>query len=170
LTDATEAGCVDDAVMESTALPIFPSDIALIVGDPILRAVTFPEADTVAIVGSDVAQATVRSVSTFDEASFRIAVACVDCPPAIVGEPSVMATDATADGDVEPDVPGTALTVTGTTAFFPCTLAVMVVLPEASALTSPVLLTLAMDASELFHDGARLFTSAPVTSVIVAVS
>src|SRR5512140_230175 len=60
-----------------------PSDVAVIVAEPTLTAVTRPLVDTVAMSSSELDQPTVRPVSSLPSASFACAASCSVAPELI---------------------------------------------------------------------------------------
>src|SRR5216684_300925 len=110
------------------AVPLFASLVAVIVAAPAAIPVTTPLPLTVATPALLVAQVIVRPVRGFPFASFGVAVNCTVCPTATLAVAGLTVTDAT----------GTLVTVTAAvpTAFSHA--AVMMAVPTANAVTSPV--------------------------------
>jgi hypothetical protein len=123
-------------------VPDFPSTSAVIVAAPALTAVTNPPVDTVATDAADVDQLGVRSSSMVPFASLATAVSVVVPPTAIATEAGVTDTDATGTG-------GAAFTVILAVPLFASHVAVMTALPTATAVTSPLVETLATAGFEL---------------------
>lgn len=138
-----------------------PSLVAVIVVLPGPTAVTTPVEDTVATVGWLDVQVTVRPVNTFPLPSFVTGVIVIVGPPtsrlALVG---VTVMDAT----------GTFDTVTVAVPLFPSLLAVIVAVPTATAVTTPLLDTVAMAVGLDAHVTIRPDNSVPFTSRTVAES
>jgi len=137
----------------SVALPVLVSLIAMICTDPALTAVTSPVAETVATAGLPVLHVTARPVRMLPEASRVVADACTVCPTVVVVCASETVTVATGTGTmVIEDVP-----------VFPSLVAVIVALPSADAVTSPVAETLAIAGESDDH-----VTTRPVRTLLPA--
>jgi hypothetical protein len=65
---------------EMVAVPFFPSDVAVIVADPVFTAVIIPFASTVATAALLVLHVMARPLSGFCPASYAVAENCA-CPP-----------------------------------------------------------------------------------------
>ncbi len=147
------------AVTVSSALPLLPSLVPVIVAVPTVSVVTRPLALTVATAGFELAHDTARPVSTSFEASREVAVACV-VPPTVIDE---------AASDTLTVATGTGTTVTVDDPTTPSAVALITVVPGATARTRPVL---AMTATLLFaerHSTARSVNTAPLLSRTTAV-
>ncbi len=144
----------------TTAVPDFPSLVAVIVAVPTAAAVTNPEALTVALVASDDAQLIVRPGSTVPPTSKSVALSCCVVPTITVGAEGVTVTEATGTGTI----------VTTAVPVFPSLLAVIVEVPTATAVTSPDALTVARAASDVAQAIARPVSVAPPTSSGAALS
>ena len=75
---------VEGTTTVNEALPLCPSEVAVIVADPAATADTRPVADTVAIAASEVAQEIERPVNTLPLASCVVAVNWYVAPIGIV--------------------------------------------------------------------------------------
>ena len=82
-------------VTVTLAVPLCPSLVAVIVGDPAATPVTSPLALTVAAAVLPLVQVTARPVSTLPAASFVVAVSCTVPPGPIVAVVGVTITEAT---------------------------------------------------------------------------
>jgi hypothetical protein len=141
-------------------IPVFVSLVAVIVAVPAATAVTSPLALTVALVASDVAHVTARPESVLPLASSVVAVSCCVLPTPRVAAAGVTVTLATGGGDtVMVEVP-----------VFVSLVAVIVALPVATAVTSPLALTVALVASDVAHVTTRPVSVLPLASSVVAVS
>src|SRR5205809_746366 len=89
-TDATGA-----AVTLISAVPLWPSLVAVIVAEPAATLVTSPLAFTVATAGVLLAHVTTRPDSGLPLTSLGVAASCTVWPACIVADPGVTATDAT---------------------------------------------------------------------------
>src|SRR2546427_775770 len=118
VTDTTGTGTT--AVTVSVAVPA---------ATPVTRPLPF----TVATPGALLAQVTTRPASGVPLASFGVAVSCTVCPTCTLAVAGLTATEAT----------GTFTTVIAAVPFRPSLLAVIVAVPVAPAVTSPVPLTMA---------------------------
>ena len=110
-----------------------PSLVVVIVVLPAPTAVTTPVEDTVATVGTLDVQVTVRPVNTLPLPSFVTAVSAAVPPTSRLALVGVTVMDAT----------GTFETVTVAVPLFPSLVAVMVAVPTATAVTTPVFDTVA---------------------------
>jgi hypothetical protein len=142
-----------------------PSLVAVIVAEPTATAVTSPVVDTVATLVFDVAHVTVRPVNAVPDASVSPALSCCVSPDASIAVAGDTATVATGRG----------VTVTATAADFPSIAAVIVavrVAPPryATAVTNPVLETVATVASDDVHATGRPVRAVPDVSVSTALS
>ena len=142
------------------AVPLLPSLVAVMVTGPGDTAETKPVDETVAIAVFELAHATVRPVRGAPFASFGVAVNCTVWPtttPAVAGVMSTVATGGT-------------VTVTVAVPLLPSLVAVIVTVPAATPLTSPVHETVATAVFELAHVTVRPVTGAPFASFGVAVN
>jgi hypothetical protein len=155
LTEATGTG-----VTVTVADPLCPSLVAAIVALPGLTAVTKPVALTVATVALSLAQVTTRSVSGFPLASRGIAVSWLVWPTVSPRLGGVTLTDAT----------GTGVTVTVADPLCPSLVAVIVAAPALTAVTRPVILTVATAALSLAQVTTRSVSGFPLASRGIAVS
>jgi hypothetical protein len=128
--------------------------------DPIVTPVTIPIALTVATAVLSEDHAIVLPVITAPLASLVVAVACVDLPTPIVEDASDTVTDATA----------VATTVTCANPLRPSLVAVMLAVPAPTAVTTPVLFTVATAALSDPQDTSRPVTITPFASLVVAVA
>src|ERR1019366_9134556 len=142
------------------AVPVFVSLVAVIVAVPRATAVTSPLALTVALVASDVPHVTVRPESVLPLASSVAAVSCCVAPMTNVAVAGVTVTVAT----------GIGLTVMVAVPVFVSLVAVIVAVPGATAVTSPLVLTVALVASDVPHVTVRPESVLPLASSVVAVS
>jgi len=141
--------------------PDCPSELAVIVAVPAPTPVTSPVVgETVAILALLVAQVTARPVSTFPAPSRVTAVAWVVCPAWIVDAVAVTVTEATGGG----------ITSTSRVPVFPSTVAEIVADPAETPVTSPLLLTVAIDGGDDVHVTVRPVSAVPAASRGVAVS
>src|SRR5438094_6519186 len=145
-------------VTDTFAVPLCPSEVAVMPALPAATAVTRPVAETVATAVFVLAQLIVRPVSTLPLASLSTAVACVVWPTMRLLVPNDTVTEAT----------GTAITTTCTEPLTPPLVAVMVVVPAASAVMSPVALMLAATRLELDHVTVRPVSTLPLASLSIA--
>ena len=151
LTDA-----IGGAFTVTVADPVRPSAWARMITVPTPTAVTTPVDETVATLGDPLLQVMVRSRSTAPDASSAIAVRTVSPPVVSVDWSGVTRMDAI----------GTAETMTLTDALRPSLLTVTVVLPGATALTTPLLETATITVlSDRYVTGRplRTFPAASVT-------
>jgi hypothetical protein len=154
VTDATAAG-----VTVIAAVPVLPSDAAVIVADPGDNAVTKPADDTVAIPGALLLQVTVRPLSTSPSSALRVADSAWVCPTPIEVVAGATVTVAT----------GSATTVTVAVADLPSEAAVMTADPVATAVTSPALVTVATPGVPLVQVTTRPIRADPDASLGMAV-
>ena len=151
------------AVTVSMAPPLWPSLVAVIVAVPTASDVTRPLALTVATAVLELLHVIARPLSTLFAASRVTAVACVVLPAVTEVAASDTLTVAT----------GTAVTVSTAPPLWPSLAPVIVTVPTASVVTSPLLLTVAMAVFELLHVIARplstLFAASRVTAVACVV-
>src|SRR6266516_4843244 len=154
LTDATGTGFTTIA-----ALALFPSLVAVILAEPTPAAVTRPLAFTVATLAASVDQMIARPESGLPLASSGVAVSCCVAPTRIVALVGLKLTDAT----------GT-MTVIAALPLLPSLAAVMLAVPAASAVTSPLPFTVATPGASLDQVIVRPESGLPLASSGVAVS
>lgn len=147
----------------TVAVPLCPSLVAVIVTVPAATAVTTPEVVTVAIFASPVDQVTTRPDSVFPLASRVVAVSVADEPIAICDDAGVTTTDATGAG-------AGAFTVICALPVFPSLVAVIVAVPAAFAVTTPLVLTVAVCGALDAHTMLRPASVFPFASYVIAVS
>ena len=116
------------------AMPFFPSDVAVIVADPVLTAVIMPFASTVATAALLVLHVMARPLSGFCAASYAVAESCA-CPPGAAS---------TCGGVTTTLATGVFSTVIVAIPDLPFTLAATCVDPSATPVTTPVLEIVAM--------------------------
>src|SRR5205809_206209 len=155
VTDATGTG-----VTVMADAPLFPSLVAVIVAVPAVFPVTSPLALTVATAVLLLAQVTVRPLSGFPFASFGVAVSCTVWPTCTDAVAGLTVTAAT----------GTVLTVIVAEPLCPSEVAVIVAAPAATAVTSPLALTVATAVLPLDQVTVRPGSELPFASCGVAVS
>jgi len=136
-------------------LPDTPSLVAVITAEPAATAVTSPEEDTVAALVLPELQVTTRPVSTLLFASRVVAVSC-EVWPMLSDALPVTFTDATGAG-------AGAFTVSVAEPVTPSLVARIATLPAATAVTSPVLDTVARAVFALLHVTVR-----PVSTLLFA--
>src|SRR5438034_676583 len=154
-TDATGA-----AVTLISAVPLWPSLVAVIVAEPAATLVTSPLAFTVATAGVLLAHVTTRPDSGLPLTSLGVAASCTVWPACIVADPGVTPTDATGTG--------AGLTVITAAPLFPSDAAVIVAEPGATPVTSPLAFTFATDRLLLDQPIARPDSGLPFASLGVA--
>src|SRR5207245_350076 len=115
------------------AVPLRPSLVAVMVADPGDTAATSPVPLTVATPLLSLAQLIVRPESTLPLASLSVAVSCTVCPTGALAVAGLTDTVAT----------GTTVTAMLALPLLPSLVAVIVVEPGDTAVTSPVALTVA---------------------------
>src|SRR6266568_3300026 len=142
------------------AVPLCPSLVAVIVAAPVATAVTSPVEFTLAVAVLLLDQLMVRPESGLPFASFGVAVSCTVCPTCTLADAGATATDAT----------GALLTVMLALPLWPSLVAVMVAEPVATAVTSPLELTVATAPFELVHATLRPVSGVPFASFGIAVS
>jgi len=138
----------------------------VIVAVPAADPVTSPLALTVATPAALVPHAIVRPVSTFPLASFRLAVSCTVAPTGTLADAGLTTTDATGAGGGG----GSDVTVTVAVPLFPSLVAVIVAVPAATPVTSPLPLTVATPDVPLAQLTVRPFSTFPLASFSVALS
>src|SRR5689334_7649766 len=141
------------------AEPDLPSLVAVIVAVPAAIAVTSPVDETLATLGALVDHATARPARTWPDPSRGSALSCVVCPT----------TRSLAFGVTTTAATGTDVIVIVATADLPSLDPVMIALPAASAVTSPLALTLATVALLVANVTGRPGSSLPCASSVWAV-
>jgi hypothetical protein len=154
-TDATGT-----AVTVIDAVPVRPSLVAVMLAAPTDTAVTRPLVLTVATPALLELHVTARLARTLPFASFVSAVSCWVAPATTLAEAGVTVTEAT----------GTAETVIVALPLFPSLAPVICAVPGASAVTTPLVETLAMELLSELHATARPVTTCPAASVIAALA
>jgi hypothetical protein len=155
LTDATGAGFT-----VSSAAPVFPSLVAVIVAGPSLTAVTTPALDTVAIAELLEVQTTERPVNTPPLASSVVAVACAVSTAVIMAGTRATVTEAT----------GTWITVMVALPLCPSLVATISAVPGATAVTTPVADTVAIPGAADDQAIARPVKTLPLPSRVTVVA
>src|SRR5262245_40461870 len=143
----------------SVAVPDFPSLVAVIVVVPVATAVARPDEFTVAAAGLLDVHVTIRPVSVFPCASFGVPANCLVGVTKMVAVGAPTVTDATGMYTVIADVP-----------LLPSLLAVMVAVPSATAVTSPVDDTVATAWLLDPQPTVRPVRTPPAESSVIAVS
>src|SRR5439155_24086554 len=144
-------------------VPLLPSLVAVIVAvPPSATSVTRPLGETVATAGALEVHATVRpdSVSVLPAASLSVMPSCTVPLAGTIAVAGLTTTDAT----------GTSVTVAAALPAFPSLVAVIVAVPAARPLPSPLLLTVATLALLLAHVTGRPVKVPPAESFSVAVN
>src|SRR5437016_6076812 len=155
---ATEATGIGVTVIPAVLL--LPSLVAVMLAEPGAMPVTRPLGLTVATVVSPLLHVTVRPAKVPPAESFGVAVSCTVCATRIEAVAGATATEAT----------GTGVTVTAALPALPSLVAVIVAVPTAPLVTSPLLLTVATPGLLLTHVTDRPVSAVPVESFGVAVS
>ena len=155
---ATEATGIGVTVIPAVLL--LPSLVAVMLAEPGAMPVTRPLGLTVATVVSPLLHVTVRPAKVPPAESFGVAVSCTVCATRIEAVAGETATEAT----------GTGVTVTAALPALPSLVAVIVAVPTAPLVTSPLLLTVATPGLLLTHVTDRPVSAVPVESFGVAVS
>src|SRR6184192_1683038 len=136
-TDAVPGLTVTDAtgtvLTVIVAVPLCPSQVAVIVAAPAATPVTNPLALTVATAVLPLAQVIVRPESELPFASFGAAASCIVWPTCTVAVAGLTVTDAT----------GTVVTVIAAVPLCPSLVAVIVAAPAVTPVTTPLPLTVA---------------------------
>src|SRR5207249_2666645 len=149
-----------------SAVPLFPSLVAVIVAVPAADPVTSPLALTVATPAALVPHAIVRPVSTFPLASFRLAVSCTVAPTGTLADAGLTTTDATGAGGGG----GSDVTVTVALPLVPSLVPVTVAATAATPATNPLPLTVATARLPLAQVTARPPSTAPAESFVAVAS
>src|SRR2546422_897711 len=142
------------------AVPLCPSDVAVIVAAPATTAVTRPLAFTVATAVLLLDQLMVRPESGLPFASLGVAVSGTVCPTGTLADVGATATDAT----------GTLVTVILDEPLCPSEVAVIVATPTATPVTTPLALTAATAVLLLNQLTARPDSGVPFAPFGVAAS
>ena len=144
------------AVTVTADVPLFPSLVAVIVVEPTATPVTTPVADTDATAAVLEVHVTTRPVRMVPVASFVVAVNCFVAPTATLAVAGATVTVATG-----------ADTTTAAVPLLPSDVAVMVAVPGATAVTTPLVETVAMAALLDVHVTTLLVTTVPAVSFTV---
>jgi hypothetical protein len=147
------------------AVSVFPSLVAVIVAVPLARPVTTPSGETMANLLLFVVHVITRPARILPFASAVIAVSVTVPPGAIVAEDGV--TDTLATG--ARSVPCDAVTVTVEVPVLPSLVAVMVTVPTATPVTTPLEDTVAFVGSLDVQVTTRPVRTFPPASFVVAV-
>src|SRR6266581_4519455 len=143
-------------------VPLLPSLVAVIVADPTATPATSPLPFTPAIDDGLLAHVIVRPVSVFPFTSLGVAVSWVVCPTNTDADAGLTVTDATGSGP--------AVTVTAELPLCPSEVAVIVVEPATTPVTSPLPLTVPTALLLLAQLTVRPLRVLPFASFGVAVS
>src|SRR5207302_444825 len=158
----------------TTALPVLPSLVAVIVTALAATPVTSPVEETVAVAGALDAHVIVRPESTVPAASFALAVSWTLAPTSTSAVAGLITTEATRMfaplGATTTEATGTLDTVTVVVPVWPSLVAVMVAVPRAMPVISPVLSTGATAPLLVVHATARPERGLPFASLTVAPS
>jgi hypothetical protein len=146
-------------VTVTTAVPLTPSTVALIVAVPAATPVTTPVELTVAVAAALDAHNTVRPVTTAPVASSASARSATVRPTWMLAVAGTSRTCVTGRGE----------TATGTTALLPPLLTAICVLPVATAVTTPFCDTVAMRGSCVAQYRRRSLRLLPFTATTRAV-
>lgn len=158
VTEATAA-----SVTDTLAVPLCPPLEAVMVALPAATAVIWPLALTVATPVLLLVHVTARPASTVPLVSLSVAVSCAVPPTVRLVVDGETVTDATAAGDA-------AATVTCAVPLTPSLVAVMIAAPTATAVTIPLVDTVAMLVFEDDHVTARPVSTVPCASSVVTES
>src|SRR5258705_188747 len=156
----TSAGLVTVAVIVTAALPLGPSLVAVIVAAPAVTPVTKPLPFTTATAGALLAHVTTRPARALPLASLGVAVSCTVWPTptlAVAGDTATEATGAL----------GRRLTFTTAAPSCPTLVAVIVPVPSATPVTTPLPSTVATAGAILAHV-TLCATTLPIESMGVA--
>src|SRR2546429_756036 len=140
--------------------PLLPSDVAVIVAEPAVTPLTSPVPFTVATAVLLLDQVTTRPDNGLPFASFGVAVSCTVCPTCTLAREGVTVTEAT----------GATVTVTSDVPLCPSLVAVIVAVPAATPVTSPLRFTRATAVLLLDQVTTRPLSEFPLASFGVAVS
>src|SRR4029077_3874498 len=141
-------------------VPLRPSLVAVIVADPTATPVTSPLPLTVATAVLSLDHVTTRPDNGLPFASFGVAVSCTVKPCCTLAGDGVTVTEAT----------GTGVTVSAEVPLLPSDVAVIVAVPTATAVTSPLPSTVATAVLSLDQVTTRPDNGLPFASLGVAVS
>src|SRR5262245_16931910 len=148
----------------TAAVPLLPSDVAVIVTSPGATARTLPVLLTLAATGLELCQVIARPVSTVPLASFTVAVSCSESPNPTLAGLGVTVTLAT----------GGTMTVIVALALLPSDVPVMLTVPAPTPCTTPSVVTVAiagfaeLQANTRPGSGASAASKADPVSAIVA--
>src|SRR5438874_3237546 len=151
---------VPGVVTVTPDVPLLPSDVAVMVAEPAVTPLTSPLPLTVATAVLLLAHVITRPDNGLPLASFGVAVSCSVNPTCTLAGDGVTATEAT----------GAAVTVTSDVRLCPSVVAVMVAVPAATPVTSPLLFTRATAVLLLDLVLPRALSGFPLASFGVAVS
>src|SRR5438309_6333274 len=151
------------SVTVPSAVPAFPSLVAVIVAVPAATPFTSPLLLTVAILVLLLAHVTVRPVSAVPAESFGVAVSCTVCPTVRLAVAGATATEAT-------EATRTDVTVSAAVLLLPSLVAVIVAEPAVTPATRPLPLMVATLGLPLVHVTIRPVSVPPAESFGVAVS
>jgi hypothetical protein len=157
---ATATAATGTAVTVIAAVLLLPSLVAVMVAEPAATPVTRPLGFTRTSVVSRLAQVTFRPAKVAPAESFGVAVSCRVCPTRMLAVAGETATEAT----------GTGVTVTAALPDLPSLVAVIVTVPTAPLVTSPLALTVATPGLLLVHVTDRPVNAPPAESFGVAAS
>src|SRR5207249_9841862 len=146
-------------VTVTSEVPVLPSQVAVMVAVPAAAPLTSPLPFTVAAAVLPLDQVTIRPKSGMPPASFGVAVSCVVLPSGTLAEAGLTVTEAT----------GTLDTVISEVLVVPSQVAVMVAVPAAAPLTSPLPFTVAAAVLSLDQVTTRPEIGSPPMSTGVAV-
>src|SRR5439155_604124 len=149
-----------------SAVPLFPSLVAVIVAVPAAAPATNPLPLTVAIAAAPGSHAIVRPVSTVPLSSLGLSVSCIVSPTGTLAAAAVTRADATGAGGGGGGG-GSDVTVTVAVPLFPSLVAVMVAVPAATPATNPLPLTVATARFPLALAPGRPPSTAPAESYVV---
>src|SRR2546425_5860360 len=140
------------------AVPLCPSEVAVIVAAPAATPLTRPLALTVATEAFEVVHVTVRPVSVLPLASFTVAVSGTVWPTCTDAVAGLTVTDATR----------TVATVIAAVPLFPSLVAVSVAAPTATPVACPAPFTVATAGLLLDHVTVRPPSGLPKASRVIA--
>jgi hypothetical protein len=156
---ATEATAGAPVVTVTRIEPDFPSAVALIRVEPAALPTTMPCAVTDATVSFAELHVTVRPVRAFPSASKSDAVSTCDCRTPNAMLLGAIETNATGPSTVSVALPER-----------PSLVAVIVALPGPTAVTTPLVDTVATDADDVVHAIVRPVTTFPLASNVATVA
>src|ERR1041384_3775229 len=140
------------------AVPFLPSLVAVIVAEPATLPVTRPVELTVATAVLLLAQVTTRPVSVLPAESFVTTDSCCVLPTLMLADAGLTVTVAT----------GTGVTVVAAVPLLPALVAVIVAEPTATAVTRPLLFTVAIAVLLLDQVTTRPVSVLPAASFVTA--